>query len=213
MSQSEALNEEAAILARLDRSTPDALLKSIAAEFARLHEDNARLTARIAVMQGLSAMADRIGRAESAEFAADYPIALLIDADYSFSGGTGFHEVEYDSVGLPFRWTGPDRRFAFELFVDRREPADFALTFDDFPARRRLDELVAFVDGAPAALRVDRRGDRCFATGALPARADRGGTAIAFLCPQVELLKSPDRQENRQVGLRFRALAINPTAL
>ena len=55
-----------------------------------------RLTARLAVIYGLSAMADRVARAESEEFAAEYPTSLLIDADYSFSGGTGFHEVEYD---------------------------------------------------------------------------------------------------------------------
>ena len=113
---------------------------------------------------------------------------------------------------MPFRWTGPERRFGFELFVDRRERADFVLTFDDFASRRRVEELVGFVDGAPVLLRVERRGDRSIAAGVLPPRADRGGTAIAFLCPQVEALKEPGRTDERVAGLRFRALAINPAA-
>ena len=211
MSDNKRPTDSNAVVARMDVSSADALIQSLAAEFARVHTASAAIEARLAAMPALSAKADRILAASEAENT-EYPRSLVVDADAAFAGASGFHDLEYDSLGLPYRWTGPDPKFSFEAYVERSASARFALSFDDFLVPGPKDELRGFVDGAPAPLKVERRGDLHVAFGILPARAERGPTTITFDCPQMGRLQEPGRAEKREVGLRFRALTIEPAA-
>ncbi len=114
--------DEASILQRFDRSSPEALLQSIAMELARLGQANALLTARLAAMDSVQAMADRIASGAAADFATDYPSQVRIDAANSFLGGLGFYGVEHDQNGRPTAGRVPSLNFRFSSLSIARPP-------------------------------------------------------------------------------------------
>jgi hypothetical protein len=210
MSELEGALHEDAILSRFDRSSPEALLKSIAAEFRKLHETNARLIARVEVMASLAAMADRIMAGEIEEFGADHPGSVRVSANQYLPDSSGFYPIEYDRAGRPLRWTGPNRHFSFQVFVQRRTRSRFLLVFDNFFAATDPAEFRCFVDGEPAPLKIQRIADHYEALGLLPVRSDKGATSLIFACPNVGSPAEQGHDDTRKLGLSFRLLAIDP---
>ena len=208
MGEFEWPNEEAAILARFDRSSPDGLLRSIAAEFRRLHEANARLVAQMEAMVALSAMADRILAATGEEFNADLPAALVITADQYLKDSAGLHPIEYDGAGRPYRWTGPTTHFSFQVFIQRRTPSRFTLGFDEFYVPTAPEEFRCFVDGEPTPVTLARLTDHYVASGLISPRADPGGTSLIFACPRTASPQEAGKADPRKLGVSFRQLAI-----
>jgi len=196
--------DAAAILKLFDRSSPEALLQSIASEFARLHQEIAGLTARVHAGEAMATLSDRIAKGLDPEIAADYPTSVRLDADQAFRDAVGFHRLEQDPKGRPYRWTGPEREFSFQLFVDRSRPAHFTLGFDNFYVPEPIDNLRCLVDGAPVKLDFERVDDLWCASGAAPVRPDRGGTAIVFVVPRVESPEDRGESDSRRLGLYYR---------
>ena len=211
-----------AIFQRFDRSSPEALLRSLAEEFARLHQsnaessarltdeitslqqDNARLSARMKAMEVMATLADRIAAGEITEFGADYIDHVRIEADQAFRDGIGFHCVEFDIKGRPFRWTGPEPEFVFPLFVDRRRPSRLTLCFDSFFVDVPIEELRCFVDGRRVDLSFERVDDAWRASAEAPVRADGGGTVVAFVVPKIGSPQDLGTDDSRLIGLCFR---------
>ncbi|WP_294534116.1 hypothetical protein [uncultured Rhodoblastus sp.] len=200
------------ILQRFDRSSSDALLQSIARELLRLDEANALLQARLSAMESLLALSDRIAASQEPEFAAPYPDKIAIDAADSFLGALGFYELEHDMDGLPFRWSGPDRQFSFQLFVNRQEPCYFDLTFGQFFAEAPIDRLQCRVDGENVELSLEGARGRYQASGVLPPRKDRGGTLLTFVCPEMASPESLGYADRRLLGLTFYRLTADKQA-
>ena len=200
----------AEILARFDRSSPDALLRSIAVELAQLQQSHTRLLARLAASEALTAFHDRIVAGEVAEIGAVYPARIRVESDQSFREGLGFHSLEHDIRGRPYRWTGPEREFSFQLFVDRRLPSAFKLCFDELYVKAPVEELKSYVDGRLTALTATRIDDYWRVSGILPPRGDRGGTVIAFVVPKVEAPQARGEADPRRLGMRFRWLEVEP---
>lgn len=208
MTYDEGRLDAQAILQQFDRSSPDALLKSIAAELARLHQANAALTARLHAVEALALLSDRIAAGQILEFGVDLPHRARIAADQTLRGGIGFHRLEQDAQGRPVRWTGPEPEFSFQLFVDRQRPTHFTLCFDHFYVNEPVERLRCLVDGEPAELSFERVDDSWRARGAAPARADRGGTVIAFIVPKVQSPQERGQSDPRPLGLFFRWLEV-----
>ena len=199
---------ESSIVQRFDRSSPDALLKSIAKELVRLGQANVLLEARLAAMESLQAIADRIAAGEEGDVASHYPSHVSIDAANSYLGALGFYEVEHDHNGVPYRWSGPERQFSFQIFVDRRESARFTLKFGQIYANAPLEGLLCFADGERVELTVKRVAAGHEAKGLLPLRKDSGGSVLTFLCPATESPEERGFADRRQLGISFRVLTV-----
>jgi hypothetical protein len=199
----------AAVLKRIDRSSADALIQSIAGEIVRLQNANAALEARLAAMEQLNAMADRL-LDDAATAALIYSSQVNIDAESAFLDALGFHALEYDNARAGFRWSGPQRHFSFHVFVDRSQTLVFALSFDGFYAESNVESLRAFVDGEETPLTFARVGELVEASGALPTRSGAGGTALTFLVPRVASPADRGGSDKRQLGLSFRRLVVAP---
>jgi hypothetical protein len=200
--------DEAEILKRLDRSPSDALLKTIAGEIALLHRMHARLAAQFAAMESLQAVVDRVAAAETTVAAEQYPRKITVDAADSFQGALGLYNLEYDSDGAPFRWSGPDEQFSFRFFIDRRAPVRFTLVFGKIFAEIPPEHLRCFVDGESSELTFHHRVAAGYeAHGVMPLRRDSGGSVLTFAVPATG---SPDigSQDQRRLGVLFRRLTV-----
>jgi hypothetical protein len=79
------------VLRRFDRSSPDRLLRSIAAEIARLHAEIAGLRHELSSLtQNEKPLTEP----------APPPDGATIDADARFVGAEGFYHLEHDQLGV-----------------------------------------------------------------------------------------------------------------
>ncbi len=194
------------LLQRFDRRSPDTLIRALAKEFVSLHRAHARLTARVAAMETLGAVADRLLTGAEAPF--DYPKTLRIDAGGSTSELIGFHQLEYDDEGLPYRWTGPERQFSVQMFVSRRTPAAFELSFGKFFADSPVEQLRGFVDGEEVPLMIRFGAQGYEARGEMPPRQQAGCTVLTFLVPVMGSPAASGSTDRRALGLQFAGLSV-----
>ena len=236
MSKIETELDEAAIFQRFDRSTPDALLRSIAREFIRLSRANLLLAARVAALESLQDAPE--GAPESGDEAAisfasnpeplqpgikavdeqtPAPPAptlareMILQPTDSFSGAVGLYELEYDPLGA-YRWSGPDASFSFHLPLDRSAPVSFALSFDRFFTDASVDRLECLVDGQRTAIAVQPDGAGHVAHGVAPAHDSGGGMTLTFVCPEIGSPQDIGEADGRRLGLIFRQLTLKQAA-
>ena len=197
-----------AVLARFDRSSSESLIASIASEIARLDQANRQLQARLAAMETLQILMDRIAAADQHVAMDELPRSVVIDASYSLSAAGGFYEIEYDTDGKPFRWTGPDRPFSFVLLVNRMHGARFSLEFSRIYAHARpIDQCL--VDGEPVKVVVGKLADRFTLTGELPPRGGNSGSVLTFISPvTVSPAEVETTFDSRTLGVAFQRLRV-----
>jgi len=200
--------DEDSILRRLDQTSPDALLKSIATELARLAQANNQLYSRLAAMESLQRIADRIAAGDRTEISDEYPSRININADNATLDSFGFYKLEYSGRGRPFRWSGPDPQFSFVFFIDRKSPVHFELEFGKIYADAPVEELTAYADGEPIELDVQGQLDSYRARGVLPPRRNLGGSVLTFVCPKMESPKTRGFGDSRLLGVLFLTLSV-----
>jgi hypothetical protein len=210
MSQSALSASVSAVLARFDRSNPEKLLASLAAEIVRLNREQADLAARLLAVERLQSVADRLLPADAGQSASDeLPKDVLIDATHSLLDGTGFYPLEFDATGVPYRWTGPDAQFSLPLFIDRQHGGKFKLYFSRFAAQVSPSFMRCLVDGKPADITVHKLATGFELSGDLLPRHDGGASVLSFTVPATaspaQLGQSND---TRQLGLCFQKLTV-----
>jgi hypothetical protein len=203
-------NDLSAVLQRLDSRSPDAFIQSLAAEITRLHSALASLEGRLAAMETLASLADRIVE-EITEPTTVFPAQIEIRADSLWLDFVGFYELEYDEKGNGFRWTGPERHFSFQVFLDRRTTSVFTLTYQEVIDDEALEGLRSFVDGVEVALSVRPAVHGYLATGVLPPRKGSGGTVLTFVVAAVSPPSATGDSDQRPLGLKFRSLVVEPS--
>ncbi len=201
----------AKILARLNRSNSDTLLHSIAEELLRLHQAYLTIVARMYALEKTQAVHDHIVSSGDAMAFGPLPRTADIDASFSLPAESGFYPLEYDKRGVSFRWTGPEPTFFFELFIDRKAPANIRMHYSKGRLKEAARSVRCYVDGAEIATTQIEVDGAFELHGVLPSRDLAGGTVISFTCPSVsspaEDGQSPD---TRLLGLIFRRLRIDP---
>jgi len=196
-------SDVAQIIARLDRSSPDKLLNSIAEELLRLHRGYQAVVARMHALEITQSTYDQMISSGEPVALQTMPQATVIDASFSLSTEAGFYQLEYDSLGVPYRWTGPEPTFLFELFIDRQSPAAIRLRFSQATFSQRT--VQCYVDGHEIATTLVEIDGEFEVRGMLPPRDLVGGSVVSFVCPSVS---APGQQDARLLGLVFRWLRI-----
>jgi hypothetical protein len=203
-------NSAADILARVDRSSPEKLLTSLATELAQLHRANQALLARIAAIETFQSISDQVLESDSSA-SVDLAKSINVDAAFSLSAENGFYGLEYGSNGEPYRWTGPEPTFYFELLLDRSLPAVLTLRFITIfmhPSPEKV--LRCLVDGQPVELQTRAVSGGFESSAILPPRRARGGSVVMFLCPCLQPPATVDApRDTRYLGLAFRWLQID----
>lgn len=197
------------ILERIDRSSPDSLLMSLVEELVLLQESHRDLQARITAMEVFQGIGDRV-LTDSTKVRFDLPTAVTIDGAFSLSSKNGFYGVEYDHTGGPYRWTGPDPTFHFEVMVDRKQKLDLRLRYSQLFVHLPDTSVRCFVDG----IEVEGKTivvDREFELRALiPEREKFGATVLTFVCPGVQSpMEAGMSDDMRKLGLAFRWLKLD----
>lgn len=202
-------SDAATILARLDRSSPDALLASLGAELLRLHEAYAAMSARLNALEVTQSLQDKVLEAEQLHQLSELPNALSIEASFALPASAGFYALEYDNVGNPFRWTGPDPVFHFEIMLNRTGPANLCMRYMRLFAALSNQKVRCYVDGDEIETEHWAIDSECEVRGLIPPREGPGATVVMFVCPRVA---SPAdlhvSEETRKLGLAFRWLKI-----
>jgi hypothetical protein len=154
---------------------------------------------------------DRIVASAETQTIASMPRSVVIDAAFSLSVESGFYYLEYDVRGVPYRWTGPDPSFFFEVFVDRQAAATVRLRYSQIYSQEVGQPIQCYVDGEEietTAIDVDGEFE---VFGILPSRDSIGGTVLSFICPGVSSPSTVEQShDDRQLGLAFRWLRIDP---
>jgi len=135
------------------------------------------------------------------------PKSVVIEADQHLDPRWGFYPLEHTDDGSPFCWTGPSRKFSFDIFIDRRAGARLSLYAMRLPDFDRQKNLTLFVDGESTQLvsSVDAQGYQFFAE--LPVTERRTGTNLSFVLPEVFLPPS-STDTPRFLGLAFKRLVV-----
>jgi hypothetical protein len=193
-----------ALLPRLDLGSADDLLISLVRELVALRDDPDRLAAQAAAMPDGGA--------------GDLPASALvdsamIDAAYALRTEQGFHGLEYDGSGAPYRWTGPNRAFHFELTVNRTRPLELRLRYSRMYENPKNEFVKCYVDGVEIEAQTVAVGNEFEVLATLPAREGAGVTNLTWMCPRV---RSPadlgESTDVRKLGLTFRWLKIGTPA-
>lgn len=189
-------------------------------EMARLHVENQKLRVlyeRVAIGE-TSRKLQAIERAMAVMggLGVDTVAALVdtihIDAEMALDPADGFHHIEYNADGMPFRWTGPAPDFHFILFLDRRKPRALSLNICDFSLRDE-QAVSAWVDGARTPWTQTRAHGGLMAHRVrLPAREGGAPTLVRF---GVRTLHAPahhdpDSTDDRHLGVAFHSLQVSP---
>jgi hypothetical protein len=197
------------ILENLDRSSPDKLLSTLAAEFLKLNRAYHLLAAKMAAMETLQTTIDRIAQIEAEAMYAD---DVAIFADQPIPGSWGFHKLEYEPSGTTFRWTGPEQAFSFQFFLNRKTPTRFSMQFGRIFSGASVDGIRCLVDGTEVPTKILTESDGYKIQGQLPARRDAGGSVLTFICPSMESpINCQKTTDDRLLGLSFRSLQIKPS--
>jgi hypothetical protein len=202
-----------AILARLDQSSLPQLALSLAHEIARSNELFVALFARVAAIEALQVVNDRIVDEGTILSPDQLPRSVRFDATYSLPRSNGLYALEYIPGGKPFRWTGPDPAFSFEFFVNRTEGAQAILHFERL-YRGSPEEIRCLVDGKTIPTRVVEGPEGLEIRANLPSRDDAGGTALTFVCPNIASpAEHEGNKDTRRLGLAFQSLNVDSLAL
>jgi hypothetical protein len=197
------------LLNRLDTSSSQKLLVSLASELLRVGRAHAALAARVSAMEVLQTTIDQILATESEAESTIFPHKVVIEAASSLQNASGLFPLEHDSLGRAFRWTGPDTNFSFQLFFDRRTAAHFCLQFGAHVTRLPPEWMRCFVDGNEIVSVIARVPEGYELRGKIPARRYQGGTLLMFICPA----SAPSGENNpdgdpRLLGVSFQTLSI-----
>jgi len=136
---------------------------------------------------------------------------VQVDAGMPLRRECGFYAIEYDALGKPRRWTGPDNSFYFDINLDRSIPLRFILRLTGGQEAVR-HKLRCFTDNIEIPLEpYDVAGNTNF-EGVLFPREILGVTRLCFVVHETSMLLEEGGKETdaRRVGVMFVDLLVEP---
>ena len=137
---------------------------------------------------------------------------LKIDATAPLASENGFHQLEYDANSHPYRWTGSDNAFFFELALDRSTPLVFELRCIEAGRMKAIAGIQASIDGMPITASTSTKDGIATIKGTIPSTDNSGYTRIEFSVSDmlVPATINPDGGDQRRLGVAFFDLSIAP---
>jgi len=213
MDAAEIRKRASQIKQQLMRSSGPKLLDELSNQLAAQEWIIEQLTSR---MEKIEAAQDLDGamvsdRAES--HGPPAPATAAVRMDEFLSSEQGFYELEHDANGAPYRWTGPSRRFAFEVHVDRAQAVTAFLQVISSVAPEQVSGLTATCDGRTVRVTAATRGGVSGVAVELPARKGGRPTLLAFEVPRTISPNSvdPSSPDQRSLGMAIGGLLLEPT--
>jgi hypothetical protein len=192
-------------------------------EMAFLHDSVARLQATLKTLERQqrtleAALAARDVFVQPDPRAAySLPQQLVIEADHLLDPEDGFYSLEHSAKGQPFRWTGPETSFTFNVYVDRSEPRPVEALFLNSIVPDMFQVTQCFVDQEHVETRYVFEDGLNKIYAEIPARAhpDTTRTAVTFVLPEVRSARDSDpaSSDTRPLGVAFHRLTIAPDAV
>jgi hypothetical protein len=116
------------------------------------------------------------------------------------------YPCEFTASNVPYRWTGPDTKTKFYVWVDRSEERSLVIEILSAIQAGVLDEVVVLIDGQP--VRHDRPSEGIAAT----LNAREGKPLVTEICLVVPRNYTPSEvsgtADNRSLGLAISRLII-----
>ena len=142
-----------------------------------------------------------------------FPDSVKVLAEMVLDPDDGFHKLDHDSAGKPYRWTGPDNDFVFYLNLNRSTTRDGHLKLAAF-SKDYAKGIRCFVDGHLVPC------DHTLADGSLvynftlPPTAHAHTTNVRFSVPKLWHPKdrNPESKDDRRLGVAFQELSISAAA-
>lgn len=139
---------------------------------------------------------------------------LHVTAEAPFDAVSGFHALEHDLKGSPFRWTGPSSQFKFELMIDRTRVCNAVLRMlnSGHLTLQYLNSMRVYVDGknVPATPKITELVELQFA---IPPRASSvSQSSIIIECPMWSPASAQNSEDTRMLGVPFFDLSIEPVS-
>jgi hypothetical protein len=140
------------------------------------------------------------------------PTTAYLTADCQLGAEDGFHEMEHDDAGRPYRWTGPTCLFGADIVLDRRAPRTLTIDLVSALELSNIEALRAFCGGEELDLVVAprRSGNIVSLSATLGPKPPGGRTRIWFAVPRVvsPSERDPSSADGRRLGVAFVALRI-----
>lgn len=187
----------------IDERSP---LDSLAAELAKLRMELDQVGKALRSLQAQRAMSDVL--LPEARLLYQGVSHARVDAGMLLSPQQGFYNLEYDSRGRTYRWTGPRARFHIDLHVDRSGPLKLTLRLG--PSQGCNDARV-YCDGSEVVTTLHEDDDGFVLEGMLMPRAAQGLTRIHGVPLRMEAL-GEQNGDARLLGVVFRALEVSPVS-
>lgn len=184
------------------------LVVGLVQEIKSIHQEIVSLRRELSALSSYQEAKDRWLVLENIERdGPPLPRTVVIEADQHLDPRSGFYPMEYTEDGSAFCWTGPSRKFTFDIFIDRKAGARLNLYAMQLPNFERQKNLMLFVDGeaTPLVSSVDSQGYQFFAE--MPPTERRTGTNLSFVLPEVFLPPS-STDTPRFLGLAFKRLVV-----
>jgi hypothetical protein len=132
-----------------------------------------------------------------------------VDVSAPLPADRGFHALERDGNGIPFRWTGPSAHFFYDLHLDRSGFMMISLHVPTWGADH-AENLTCTSDGVTIPLQRRVVGRTLMLEGALPPRPSLG---LSRICFQVEKTHSVSQQNDtspaRELGIPVLRLKVS----
>ncbi|WP_428929893.1 hypothetical protein [Marinibacterium sp. SX1] len=120
---------------------------------------------------------------------------------------SGFHGIEFDNAGNPFRWAGESGLLTFTCYIDRGRPNTVTLDLINSVEPANYEHLAFFDDDAERQVTLEKTtpaGRRV--TSVLPSRDQATGpTTLTFRFPHFRRLSEDDR---RTAAVAFHSLLV-----
>jgi hypothetical protein len=176
--------------------------EGVAEEFGELHRQIAALKRELAALTAYQASRDRslIVQSTIAKIT-ELPHNVVVEPDQMLRSQDGFYPLEHTSDGVPFRWTGPEPQFSFDVFIDRTQGAEArleVLNCIDFEVQKAIALLA---DGESVPVTLEQTGTGFVATAALPPRAVANATNLIYMLPAT--LMPLGSKDTRALGVAF----------
>ena len=178
-----------------------ARIESLGRELARLRQD-------VDLLQGLERHRDVILSRHTID--SERPLASIarLEASEFLEDGSGFHALEFDASGVPYRWTGPEAEARIFVWIDRRQPLSLRLAFGSFG---RSDYITVAVDGQLYPLAKPEAMEPV-TIGPLPARRTVGPTEIRLVPSVVFSPAASGSADDRMLGVTLLWLELEAAA-